>query len=174
MGTWLPPKDIPTLVENKEIVHSTIKPDNIVFNQRAFINYTKYAIPGNVAIILSMGPKFAVPVYHNIKDFNELREAALMLNDIFGHPDDRATIREHIGEYIYEYKENEHTIHQTETKHYFHNALKATKEFIKNHPDVIAAQSDKARASILMDKQVYTDKIENLLKDRTTSPLIQR
>lgn len=165
--TWQPQKEIPTLVINKSITISNIKPQHIKFNERAFINYTKYAIPEDVAVILSMGPKFAVPVYHGIKDFDNLKEAAIMLNEIYGHPEEIETIRSYIEDHIDSYRENERVKYQTDTKDYFHKALKATKAFIKEHPDVIAAQSDKARASILMDKQTYINKVENLLRDRT-------
>lgn len=167
IDNWLPLKEIPELTENKEITPSTIKPAAIIFNQRAFINFTKYAIPEDVAVILSMGPKFAVPVYNNEKDFDLLRDTAYELNIMYGHPASKAEVRANIEKYIKEYRNNQKA-YRTENKEYFHNALKHTKQFINQHPDVIATQSDKARASILMDKEVYINKVENLLRDQST------
>lgn len=52
----------PALIENHDIVTNNNKPREINFNRKAFINYTAHPIPEDVAIILSMGPKFSVPV----------------------------------------------------------------------------------------------------------------
>lgn len=160
-------KPVPELIENNDIVPSGSKPADIIFNQRAFINYTKYAIPEDVAVILSMGPKFAVPVYNSDKDFEDLKGTAYTLNEIYGHVESKAEVRNNIDKYIREYRQNQRQ-YRTEQKDYFNQAIKATTQFIKQHPDIIAIQSDKARASILMDKQVYITKVENLLCDRTT------
>lgn len=164
---WQPLTNIPEQIENHAIIPS-IKPYGVNFNQRAFINYTKYPVPEEVAIILSMGPKFAAPVYHTERDFEYLRDAAHTINEIFGHPEDKAAIRANIVEYIKEYQSTERTKLATENKDYFQNAIKSTKAFMKQHPDVIAAQADKAKSSILMDKQTYINKVENLLKDQST------
>lgn len=172
MTAWLPLKPIPALIENKNIIPSDIKPQEIIFNHRAFINYSKYPIPEDVAIILSMGPKFAVPVYNSDEDFDTLRDTAYLLNEIYGHPDGKAEVRDNIEKYIKEYRHNQKA-YRTKNKDYFHNALIATKRFIKNHPDVIAVQADKARASILMDKEVYINKVENLLRDANTYQPLQ-
>lgn len=165
--TWQPLVTIPELTENKEIVRSTHKPAEIIFNPRAFINYTRYPIPEDIAVILSMGPKFAVPVYNSDKDFETLKDTAYTLNEIYGHPEGKAEVRANIVKYIDDFKNNQKA-YRTEQKDYFHNAIKATKQFINEHPDIIATQSDKARASILMDRKVYIDKVENLLRDKTT------
>lgn len=167
-------KTIPDLIMNQEIIESTTKPQEVNFNQKAFINYTTHPIPEDIAVILSMGPKFAVPVYHKLKDFEDLKQAAIMINDAHGHIDEMEAVRRDIENHITSFVENEWHELKTEIKDYFHNALKSTKQFLKDHPDIIAAQSDKARATILMDKQVYKDKINNLLTDRSTyQPLTQ-
>lgn len=167
ISEWQPLRDIPQLIENKDIIPSDIKPADIIFNPRAFINYTKYAIPEDVAVILAMGPKFAVPVYNSDDDFENLKGTAFTLNEIYGHPDGKAEVRTNIEKYIHEYRHNQKA-YRTENKDYFDNAIRTTKRFIKQHPDIIAAQSDKARATILLDKEVYTNKVENLLRDRNT------
>lgn len=172
-NSWQPLKPIPELIETHNIIPSSNKPNNVKFNQRAFINYSKYAIPEEVAIILSMGPKFAVPVYHSVDDFECLRDAAIAINEIFGHPEEKGAIRCNIEEYIEEYQHTERTKHATENKDYFQHAIHMTKQFMKEHPDLIASQSDKARASILMEKETYINKVENLLKDQTTYQPIQ-
>lgn len=164
---WQPLKNIPELIENKDIIPSNNKPKEIVFNPRAFINYTKHPIPEDIALILSMGPKFAVPLYNGEKDFESLRDTAYTLNEIYGHPEGKAEVRANIESHIREYRMNQKA-YRTENKEYFHQAIKSTQQYLQEHPNIIAAQSDKARASILMDKDVYIDKVENLLRDRAT------
>lgn len=172
MISWLPLKSIPELIENKDIIPTNNKPAEVVFNPRAFINYTKYPIQEDVAVILSMGPKFAVPVYNSDEDFELLRDTAYALNEVYGNPDGKTEVRDNITKYITEYKRNQDA-YRTDNQDYFQAAIKTTKEFIKQHPDVIATQSDKARASILMDKTVYIDKVENLLRDANTYQPLQ-
>lgn len=61
---------IPPLVElENPIIYDSTKPGNIYFNAKAFKNFTEIPIPENVAIILSMGPKFSTPVYYNSNGF---------------------------------------------------------------------------------------------------------
>lgn len=159
---------IPELTINTEILITAPKPKNVVFNKRAFINYSRYPIPEETAIIASMGPKFAVPIYNSAKDFEALRDSAYLLNDMYGHPLEHSKIRSNIEEFISNYQAKEHHKYDTTTKEYFHKALEVTKAFFKSHPDLIATQSDKSRASIIMDKDTYINKVENLLKDKDT------
>lgn len=169
---WLPQKEIPELTVNQNIIPSENKPHDIKFNPRAFINYTNHAIPENVAVILSMGPKFAVPVYNTDEDFETLKDTAFMLNEMYGHPLYKAEVRSNICEYIYEYQNNQKK-YRTENKDYFYTAIKDTKQFFKNHPNIIATQADKAKAAILLDKDVYINKVENLLRDTSTYQPLQ-
>lgn len=168
MSQWQEQVDIPVLVENPEIIISTIKPKEINFNQKAFTNYTKHAIPEDIGVILSMGPKFAAPVYYKNEDYKELKEAAFMLNEAYCHIDDKKTVRLNLIQQIQNYQEKQLIEHSSTIRNYFNEALKHTKQFIKNHPNVIITQADKARATILMEKTTYINKVENLLRDRST------
>lgn len=168
MVQWQELTEIPMLVENHNLITSTIKPKDVYFNQKAFFNYTKYSIPEDIGVILSMGPKFAAPVYYNVEDFNLLKEAAFMLNDAYCQIEDRKTVRLNIIEHIRDYQAEQYIEHASTIRDYFNAALKHTNSFLKNHPDIILTQADKARASILMDKTTYINKVENLLKDRST------
>lgn len=158
--------NIPALNELQDpIIYSQTKPRSIYFNPKAFKNYTETPIPENVAIILSMGPKFSVPVYYNSKDFKELKEAANLINDTFGNPNNKDAVREHIINHIKKYEEAQRNGHRSEITDFFHQALRDTKKFLNNNPNIIATQADKANCSIIMDKQTYTNKVENLLRN---------
>lgn len=157
---------IPPLVElENPIIYDSTKPGNIYFNAKAFKNFTEIPIPENVAIILSMGPKFSVPVYYNSNDFKELKEAALLINDSFGNPNTKETIREHIINHIKKYDETQYSKHSSDTTDFFHKALKDTKQFLQSNPNIIVTQADKANCTIIMERTTYTNKVENLLRN---------
>lgn len=40
--------------------------------------------------------------------------------------------------------------------------------FQKNHPEVLFTRADKGSVTIAVDKQEYIEKIENMLKDKST------
>lgn len=171
--SWRPLTVESPLVEKQEFIKSIIRPPEVVFNQRAFINYTVYPIPEDVAVILSMGPKFAVPVYYNREDFDSLKAAAYMLNAAYGNPMMEHQIRENIREHVDKHQRQQHTVLRSDIRDFFHEALKTTKNFMHEHPDIITTQADKAKATILLNKTAYIEKGENLLKDETTYKLLQ-
>lgn len=169
---WQPLVVETSLAENHDITASTNKPMEVVFNKRAFINYTPHPIPEDVGVILSMGPKFSVPVYYRKEDFEALKDAANMINDAYGNPLMDLHVRSNIMDHIDNHRKQDHTVLRSEVRDYFHEALKNTKNFMKQHPDIIVAQADKARATIMLNKQTYIDKGENLLKDETTYKIL--
>lgn len=46
--------------------------------------------------------------------------------------------------------------------------LKSTKQFIKNNPNVIFTRADKGNSTVALDKDVYTNKITEMLQDKDT------
>lgn len=167
--------NIPPMIINNEPLSSTIpKPENIFFNHDAFKNYSNKTIPESVALILSFGPKFSVPIYYNKKDFHNLKEAAYNINDAFTHPTDICTLRQHIDKHITDYQNHQYEQHGSEVRDYFTNALKETQKFMKENEDLIVTQADKANATLIMDRNIYTQKVEELLSDTCTyTPLKQ-
>lgn len=97
--------------------------------------------------------------------FKELKEAALLINDSFGNPNTKETIREHIINHIKKYNETQYSKHGSDITDFFHKALKDTKQFLNNNPNIIVTQADKANSTIIMNRGTYTDKVENLLRD---------
>lgn len=160
---------IPPLIKHPDpIIKDQNMPSNIYFNKRAFKNYSPIQIPENIAVLLAMGPKFSAPIYYQHKDFSLLKEAANFINETFSSPQERDTIRENIRKHITEYQENQYTQHGSNIRDFFDRTLKETKQFFKNHPEIIATQADKAKCSIIMSRDTYNNKVENLLKDTST------
>lgn len=164
--------NIPDLIEHNVFVSTMIKPMNVFFNTDAVKNYTQYDIPESVAIVLSFGPKFSLPIYYKQEDFTRLRDAAFNLNEIFGQQSEQSEIKEAIMNHVKEYSERQFEQHSSEIRDYFTAAISETQAFIKEHPDIIVTQADKANSAIIMDRDTYIAKVEKLLSDKTTySPL---
>lgn len=160
--------NIPELVEHKSLITTIVRPNNVFFNKDAFKNFTQLQIPESVAITLAFGPKFSLPVYYKEKDFTNLREAAFALNEKFGKPRDQSEVKEIILNHVKNYSDQQFEQHASEIRDYFTAAIGETLAFIKNNPDIIVTQADKANAAILMDRDTYIAKTEKLLSDKTT------
>lgn len=160
---------VPPLVLNpKPLIAMTNKPNNIFVNKEAFANYSDTSIPENIAILLSMGPKFSPQIYYGRNDFTKLRDAGDTINFAFGNVYDIEKIRLEMRQYIDDFANNQYTQHSSEIKNFFHSALKDSKAFFKAHPNLIATQADKSNCTIVMNRDMYNDKLENLFKDTTT------
>lgn len=166
---------VPPMTKNTAPLTSTInKPAEIFFNEKAFLNYTTKQIPQSIAIVLSFGSKFSAPIYYKEDDFEKLKEAAIAVNEIFAHPLDRLAIKDHIHEHIENYKTKQFIEHSSAVRDFFTKALNETKQFLKDNKDIVAAQSDKSNVALLMERNTYIAKIDQLLADEDTyTPLRQ-
>lgn len=166
---------VPLMMENTAPLTTTLdKPTEIFFNEKAFKNYTTKHITQSIAIVLSLGSKFSAPIYYKEEDFEKLKEAAIAVNEIFAHPLDRLAIKDHIYEHIENYKTKQFINHSSAVRDFFTKALNETKQFLKDNKDVVAAQSDKSNVALLMDRNTYIAKIDQLLADESTyTPLRQ-
>lgn len=161
--------DIPPLIEHpRPTIPGPIKPDSIRFNEKAFKNYSNVAIPENIAILISNGPKFSAPLYYQKKDFELLSDAANTINYAFSNVFDVMSIRQNIQACIAKYEKIQFTHHCSEIKDYYSQALESARKFFRKHPDIIVTQADKANCTIVMNRKTYNDKLENLLKDEET------
>lgn len=160
---------IPPLIELPQPTTPGLsKPNKVFFNSKAFKNFSDTPIPEHIAILVSMGPKYSVPVYYKKEDFDNLKDAAININKIHGEVLDDDTVRESIIQHIKDYQECQYEQHCSEIRDFFHKTLADTKKFFKENPNIIVTQADKANCTIIMDKDVYINKIENLLKNTDT------
>lgn len=88
-----------------------------------------------------------------------------MINDSFGNPNTKESVREHIINHIKKYDETQYNKHSSDITDFFHKALKDTKQFLKSNTNIIVTQADKANCTIVMNKETYTNKVENLLRN---------
>lgn len=76
----------------------------------------------------------------------------------------KMTIREFIRKHITEYQQNQYKEHGSEIRDFFGQTLKGIKAFFQIHPKLIATQAYKAKCSIIIERETYSNKVENLLE----------
>lgn len=162
--------NIPEQTMNPNMTITMVKPHNVYFNEKAFIIYTKTTVPQSIAIALSFGAlsKFSLPIYYKKEDFEQLRDAAIVLNDFYSHPLEISEIMNEIIHRIEDCKESQFEQHGSEIRDFFTAAVSEMKEFCKQNPNIMVTQADKANAAVLMEKETYINKVEKHLADRTT------
>jgi len=52
--------------------------------------------------------------------------------------------------------------------------IKTTKQFIKNHPNLLFTRADKGNTTVALDKNDYIAKIEKMLQDQEIYTLINK
>lgn len=152
------------------ITNPTMKfPDNTLFNERTFINYTDHMIPKNIAYMLGMGPKFAAPLNaeNDTKLFEKIETITLELHKAHVEPTDLSDTVQHIKNCIEAYKKHDQRF-SMELKAFYDQSMTDTIEFFKQNKNLIATQTDKSKAAVLIYKQDYIDKMIVHLSDTTT------
>ncbi|XP_055522514.1 uncharacterized protein LOC129716705 [Wyeomyia smithii] len=140
-------------------------------NEKAITNATNVQVPPETTALLSLGPKFALPVTHlsqvplfrvlsdletiiqshqdkRIQDSNRCRATNIILNYIHGFGS-LVDALEPIGRWCTE-------------------AQKTTAKFLKAHPEILVLSSDKGNRTVIMYAKEYHEKIRALVDDQAT------
>ncbi|XP_055527471.1 uncharacterized protein LOC129720083 [Wyeomyia smithii] len=139
-------------------------------NTKAIHNATGKLLPPETVILLSLGPKFALPY----KSLNEIPFSHIIadLENVIVSEDDRLT-RERIRCSAVNIVQN--FIHRFADKQLdmlsrflIHAACNVTRRFIKSNSDVIIVESDKGKQTVVMYEKDYDDKMQEMLSDKKT------
>lgn len=158
------------LEHNPQMTNPTIDfPNNTHFNLKTFINYTDTNTPTNVAYILGMGPKFAAPLNaeNDRKLYEKIETITMDLYKKHTEPNDHTNIVQHIKTCIDAHQKHGQRF-QTEIRQFYDQSMTDTVEFFKHNKDLIATQTDKSKAAVLMYKQDYIDRMYVHLSDTNT------
>lgn len=150
-------------------VRSNNNPSTPSVNSKAVHNATTVAIPSEVEVVLSLGPKFAlpytslsnVPIFHIIAD---LEYVLLATEDRTKRDRNRCNLVNIMKNYMHSFDSDT----TDPLKTFLQNACKVMKKFINEHPDVIIVQSDKGKQTVLMYESDYNNKMLALLSDGNT------
>ncbi|XP_062714289.1 uncharacterized protein LOC134291043 [Aedes albopictus] len=146
-------------------------------NERAICNGTQVTIPPEAEVLLSLGPKFALPhtksdpvfFYHMLADIECILKSE---NDASIQDRTRCAVANVVLNHLHR-GENQNS-HQDPLVKFCKSAEKVTRKFLKEHPDVAVVKSDKGNKTVLMPSQDYQSKMLELLRDRETYEPISR
>jgi len=160
-----------TKSKHKNKINILLNKQNIVkkeykVNDNWIVNLTKIVIPKHIKYILSLGSKFS---------FNFNTSPNFILNTITNiengidslNQNDKEIIRNKITNILTNYKNkinHAQKITGNQLNHYF----KETKKFIFQHSSLYILSADKSNKTVLMEKEEYNRKMENLLGDSNT------
>ncbi|XP_053681982.1 uncharacterized protein LOC128732703 [Sabethes cyaneus] len=145
-------------------------------NPKALYNGTSKQIPPQMEVLLSLGPNFALPSckIDKIVFFHLIAEIENILKtntDTAVQDRTRCSITNSVLNHIY------HNNHTNQTDHclqFYNDAVKITKTFLKENPDVLVTKSDKGNKTVLISKDDYQTKMMQLLDSQQTYQKISR
>lgn len=137
--------------------------DNIQYikTQEKWIkNLSKKPIPKTVQNLLSLGSKFNVPTTKkdvNVK--NLIADTEYILQGVQSEQKNikRARVTNIITNYLHKNVDNKNP-----TNEWF----RETKEFLKNNDDLVVLNSDKGGTTVIMDHQIYKEKMKTILHSK--------
>lgn len=133
------------------------------YNSEAFLNLTELEIPLYVQYLVSMGPKFCLPIFNEDRDHKKLLEAINNFSHMYGNIYQGAYIREMAKEHLHNHKNLHKKMDPKKT--YIKKAYIQTIQFFKGNHNIIIIEADKANISILMYTSEYINKCESHLSD---------
>lgn len=143
--------------------------NDIKYDDSCLKNLTSVAIPNDVATLLSLGPKFAMPP-ENIPIDDMITDIECIISKHSIEPTKKIA-RGQVGHTLAiavnrPQKENRIT-------RFLHTAAKPTNQFLKDNPNIIVSNSDKGSVTIISERDDYKEKMERLLQSDEYEPLDQ-
>ncbi|XP_062710491.1 uncharacterized protein LOC134288736 [Aedes albopictus] len=162
------------IVRNPHQISCTELPTH---NSKAIHNGTQVVVPPEAEVLLSLGPKFALPVtaadrvpfLHLMADVEQI----IKTNPIPEVQDrNRCAVANIITNYIHGSRNRSAPVDPVAK--FCENAQAVTRSFLKDNPNVYVVRSDKGNKTVLMESEDYKKKMLELLQDRTTYAPIPR
>ena len=122
-------------------------------------NLTEVPIPGDIANMLALGPKFALPV---TRDEIPIRKLLAEVEQLVSKVDEdkknlyRAKVTNVITNYL---------VKGTSEPAHLHSEFNKAKRFLNQHKDMIILQSDKGGTTVVINKDEYDEKMMQILGD---------
>lgn len=150
--------------------HHTRQNNNLLPNNNYIENLSNTPIPNFATQILSLGPKFSLPLESHkqlpVHDIIASVETALREQPTEIANDVRAKVTSTINNHKNRMKSRKNEISYRNTQ-LLDNSRK-TKTFLKDNPHLIIAQSDKSNKTVVMESTTYNNKCLELLNDENT------
>lgn len=134
---------------------------DISLNDKFIKNVSNINIPKEMMILLSLGPKFALPPNH-FPTLNFITDVEYLTQSI---EDDNAKkrFRGDMGYTITKFAKSQPKLNRIQK--FLLKSTKITNKFLVEHPDIIITNSDKGAVTVISNRSDYHSKITNLLND---------
>ncbi|XP_062558055.1 uncharacterized protein LOC134222926 [Armigeres subalbatus] len=138
-------------------------------NPKAMHNGTQLTVPPETETLLSLGPKFALPItgaesvpfYHLMADVEQIIKTNPTVELQYRNRSAVANV-------------SSNPCHLDPVAKFCEKALIITRKFLKDNPNVYVVSSDKGNKTVLMEVEEYKRKMLELLQDRETYSPIAR
>ncbi|XP_044766380.1 uncharacterized protein LOC123322469 [Coccinella septempunctata] len=124
-------------------------------------NLSSTELPADVKTVLSLGPKFCLPPTKGDIQIPKLLAEMEKTTKIIQNKDKNITTAK-IANIITNYVQKD-----IPNCNPLQRKLKATRQFLKEHPELIVTQSDKGNVTTVMDREQYNQLATNQLSDET-------
>ncbi|XP_075155167.1 uncharacterized protein LOC142228579 [Haematobia irritans] len=144
---------------------------NITVNDDWFVNKTNTNIPDNIKWLLSHGKKFGLPnVKENFPLLKYIADGEECIKTI-GEKDDQEIARNKLTSML----ENHMNKQQLNARgKYTVNAMKHTKNFLKQNKNIAILEADKGNVTVAMKRDEYEEKMDRIVNDMMTYKRLQK
>lgn len=159
------------LIAKNSSIHDSIP----TVNQKALFNATNKPTPPETSILLSMGPKFALP-YTDICSMPLFHVIADIENILTDQKDSsiRETTRCQLINKMQNFIHHRISTHiPTPLEKFCKSAVTKTNKFIRDNPDILIVDADKGNRTVIMYVEDYNNKMQQLLSDTNTYKLVR-
>jgi len=155
-------------VDPKKYVNQITNPLNHT-NDNWFINLTDTTIPPKVSVLLQLGGNFCLPTNNRKKMAIHKFIKDLESYNRYFNESERTKIRNTVIPFFHRFIHNKVSSNVTEKTLLF--LKKLTTSFCKNNPNIIFTRADKGNVTVALKKDIYINKIEELLNDKKMVPV---
>lgn len=136
-------------------------------------NRTNIIIPDTVNSILSLGPKFSA-LQKQKQDKTYIEDIIVNLETTIEtkNNNEKALIRNKVCNAIKKYQKTNEQKQPIDVE--LQKRIKETTLFLKQNPNILVLQADKGNKTVIMHKNDYKNKIEDILNDETTYKLLKK
>lgn len=151
--------------------------NSIKFNPNAIVNFTPIVIPTEVQIVLSLGPKFCFPNNTNNFNWSKILSELDMFAENNLQPMQIGTFSKVVTQKlkVVDRELTQQSLHPSYISEFLENAIKATRSFLKNEgEDLYILNADKGNKTVVMHKETYSSKINDMMSDQNTYLLVDK
>lgn len=149
--------------------------DEISDKSSMIANITEVDVPIQTQQLLALGTKFAInpPKTHRQTFVNMITDVEYALNKIYKEDEDlRNQKRQATHNILTNYANKQEKPDPTTT--YYQDQFKQAKIWLSNHPEVVVTTADKGNKTVIMYREGYNEKMDNLLSDTNIYERISR